>query len=434
MVSGVASIAGVNGMTNSTGGGLRRSGLSDAAAPPVGQRSEGLVARAVGWCVLFVACQGAMGPGDQAVVLFTLALAEAASAVMLAGCDGSKNHGGLVERWPAALGQVLLRWCLFSLALVAAAGAGLLGFFASHPMAVICLAGLALLLSLLRMTAACRSALGRFGAAAADGRNLLLAGMISAIAVLTPVGVELFLGAAILGLLCLLLLLLIGLPGSLARHGRSTTASNHLCVLSGAQLVLRQTDLVLAGFILAPPAALVYLIARAMGQVVTLTLDQLQLAALCPAQAAYRSMGARGLVAAAARINLGVLLVGGGIAVTVLTAAPFVTDLAGDRTGQVGPVLFWCVLGAAAPAIFGATPLLMRAAGAGRDVGLIAVAGCVVLCAIAATTGLTTPLEIARLAAGTELGAAAVSALILGVRVGVWPGLTALLFRQIRLL
>lgn len=135
--------------------------------------------------------------------------------------------------------------------------------------------------------------------------------------------------------------------------------------------------------------------------------------------------------AAAARVNLGYMIVCGAVALIVLSMVPLV-----ERTGSLHPsfeqILLWMVIGQSAPVLFGATGLLMQAVerGAFCDLllGVTAILFLVGIWLLEPQDGLL----ITQILVAAQLSHAAICALLL-TQCGVWPGFTALFHKEIKL-
>lgn len=114
----------------------------------------------------------------------------------------------------------------------------------------------------------------------------------------------------------------------------------------------------------------------------------------------------------------------------VLTIAP---ELNFSQTGEFKEVLVWLLLAQSTPILFGATPILMRAVG--RETFYEVLLGISAAFFLAATLILNTHegVSIAQIYATSQLTVAAASALLL-TQYGIWPGLTALFHKRIKLL
>jgi hypothetical protein len=136
--------------------------------------------------------------------------------------------------------------------------------------------------------------------------------------------------------------------------------------------------------------------------------------------------------AAAARVNLSYMMVCGAVGLIVISLAPYLVQKAGEVDPVFSDVLLWLVVGQSAPVLFGATGLLMQAVerGAFYDVLIAITAGL-----FFAGLWLLNPADsilIAQTFAAAQLAQAAICALLL-TQCGVWPGLTALFHKEIKL-
>ncbi|MEH6737243.1 MAG: hypothetical protein V7695_01695 [Sulfitobacter sp.] len=133
--------------------------------------------------------------------------------------------------------------------------------------------------------------------------------------------------------------------------------------------------------------------------------------------------------AAAARVNLGYLMISGAMALFVISGGSY---LATALEPEFREILIWLVIGQSAPVLFGATGLLMRIVDRGTfyDVlgGITATMFLAGIFLLRATDGV----DVALTFAVSQLTLAAVSALLL-TQCGIWPGLTALFHKQIKL-
>ena len=133
--------------------------------------------------------------------------------------------------------------------------------------------------------------------------------------------------------------------------------------------------------------------------------------------------------AAAARVNLGYLMVSGAMALFLISCAPY---LAKVLEPEFREILIWLVIGQSAPVLFGATGLLMKIVDRGTFYDVLG--GITALMFLAGTVflGARDGVDVAQTFAVSQLTLAAVSALLL-TQCGIWPGLTALLHKQIKL-
>ena len=203
-------------------------------------------------------------------------------------------------------------------------------------------------------------------------------------------------------------------------------------VATAFRLVTRYIDILFAPFILEAAMLIAYLVARGVSMCIPLTLGGLGRKA-APQMARLSQLPKQTLFqAAAARVNLGYLMVCGAVSLLVLASAPFLSQSFGGLDSAFDEMLIWLVVGQAAPVLFGATALLMRAVdrGAFYDV-LQGVTAAMFLGALAVFDG-ASGVMMAQTLAAAQLTLAALSALLL-TQCGIWPGLTALFHKQIKL-
>ena len=136
--------------------------------------------------------------------------------------------------------------------------------------------------------------------------------------------------------------------------------------------------------------------------------------------------------AAAARVNLGYLMICGAVSLAVVEVTPHVAKVFGEADPALKSVLIWLIVGQSAPVFFGATGLLMRVVERGAFYALLRgitaglfVVGSVIVERIDAVI-------VAQTFAASQLTLAATCALLL-TQCGIWPGLTALFHKEIKL-
>ena len=213
---------------------------------------------------------------------------------------------------------------------------------------------------------------------------------------------------------------------------KSSAWLHHTAMGAGFRACIRYTDVMVIPWLLGASQIYAYCLARAlslfvpavlglMGRKLTPHLVQL---ARAEQQIPFR--------AAAARVNLSYMMVCGAVGLIVISLAPYFVQKAGEIDPVFSDVLLWLVVGQSAPVLFGATGLLMQAVerGAFYDVLLAITAGL-----FFAGLWLLDPAEavsIAQTFAAAQLAQAAICALLL-TQCGVWPGLTALFHKEIKL-
>lgn len=392
----------------------------------------GGVLTALGWLALFLVLRGAMDFGSLTLVLGAVALAEVASAWAVAGWDDSPRR----TNWADALERVLGRWIVFCVLFLGALQFGLIPFFAAEPVAVLIGLGMTLALALLKLGAACRCALlGRISAAVALRLPMVAAACLGTTH-LGELDTELGLSIVLCIILVLLTVELWGLRNILRepdmRSFRCLSAADSL--VATAPVLLRHADLMVLPFVLAPVEGAFYLVARGAASVISLAIELLLGRAAPGMDAAFHEPNGQGFVAAAARLNLGVLLVGGGAALGVLSAVPQLAGPLGLEAAPIRNILIWVVLGQAAPVFFGAVFLLLRVAGMRREGALLCLVGALSLGLSCLFLHTDDAILFAQQYASVQICVGLAGAAFLAWRTGIWPGLTAVLFRQIKLL
>ncbi len=164
------------------------------------------------------------------------------------------------------------------------------------------------------------------------------------------------------------------------------------------------------------PVSLVVLERRLGGHLAFLAEDELQ--------APFR--------AAAARVNLSYLMVSGALAIISLSVAHRVFGHLPELDASFGEVVIWLVVGQSTAVLFGASTLLMSSVGQRRLCDLIRIITLLVFLCCVWIVGPRTGVLIAQMLAVAKITHAAVCAIFLA-KYGVWPGLTALFHKEIKI-
>ena len=122
----------------------------------------------------------------------------------------------------------------------------------------------------------------------------------------------------------------------------------------------------------------------------------------------------------------------GAVSLLVLGCAPFIAGALGGLNHAFDEIVIWLVVGQAAPVLFGATALLMHAVD--RGAFYVVLQGMTATMFIGGVIVLdnTNAVVVAQTLAAAQLTQAALCALLL-TQCGVWPGLTALFHKEIKL-
>lgn len=200
----------------------------------------------------------------------------------------------------------------------------------------------------------------------------------------------------------------------------------------GFRFLTRFIDLLLAPFVLQAPVLYAYLAARVWTLIMPLALNLLGWKAAPQLITLAQRDAQTPFHAAAARVNLSYLIICGGVGVSMLGVAPLAMGGFDGLHPAFDDILLWLVIGQSAPILFGATGLLMHAVdrGAFYDVlqgmtALLFVGSIVVL-------DMSKGAQLAQTFAAAQLTQAALCAMLL-TQCGVWPGLTALFQKQIKI-
>ncbi len=376
-----------------------------------------LVCLSAGWFSLLLLLANGDATEGLALIIGTFMIAECLSA-MICETAGSR-HRTQSER----IGYVLSLWvavcCLFILLF----HFGFFDLYQSGPFAALCMLGLILLTCLLKL---CLTSIAAgFLKWLIPLRLIFVSIWILVTDMVGGIGTDVILA----GVLMLYLALLLFNAGAL----RKSFATENPFQSGGMAALMQFGDLPLVTAVLPHEQSLTYLAARGLSLIVVFGLRHLGGAAARPLRTTYQNHNKSAFITMAARINLGFLLVGGGLALLALMAGPYIQHWLALTGGPFSAVLGWTVLAASAPALFGATTLLLHTTQNARTKILIDSAAIVLLIGSAFISATPTALFAAKCLATIHLASAALAAIILARHAGIWPGLTALLLRQIRL-
>ena len=193
---------------------------------------------------------------------------------------------------------------------------------------------------------------------------------------------------------------------------------------------MRASDVLIVVWILDGRLLYAYLLARALSVIVPCSLLLLEakvsprLATLVSNQPLFQ--------AAAARVNLGYLIISGSLALLVLLLAPGVAGLAGVAGESLQEILVWMLIGQVSPILFGATRMLMQVMDRRVFYDLLTLVTTALFLIGVALMPDRSAVFIAQSLAAAQLAQSAVCALLL-TQCGVWPGLTAMLHKEIKL-
>lgn len=376
-----------------------------------------LILLGIGWLGLILALLTGNSVESWGIVLGSLLLAECLSDIISAPVLKLRKERADV------VGHALLGWLLLCGGIVFAFQPGFLDFFQGQSFAALCMLGLVLVLGLLKLP----PSHGPPGIAGQliSFRLLFSAAIVVLLDLIGATGADIIIVSIIAVNLCLLLLnadRLLRQPVSFQKVQKGWMS-----------YTVQYMDVLIMFVVLPKEQAIVYLIARGLSMTIVISLEHLSEGASAPLIRAYRRNDHAAFITMAARLNLGFLLIGGGLALGILNVGPPVGAQLFSKGSDFNAVLGWLVLGVSGPIFFGGTRVLLHATANGPISFLIDAAAVVMVVVSAVSSAAPTAVFIAQCMASAHLVSSAIAALILARRSGIWPGLTALLLRQIRL-
>ncbi|MCX7565765.1 hypothetical protein OS189_05375 [Sulfitobacter sp. F26169L] len=136
--------------------------------------------------------------------------------------------------------------------------------------------------------------------------------------------------------------------------------------------------------------------------------------------------------AAAARVNLSYMMIAGAIGLLVVSGMTFLMHEFSIVNHGFEDAFLWMVVGQSSPVLFGATALLMKVFGREVVYTLFSHLTWVFFALCMLILKVDGPVQIAQLLATAQLTLAGVCAALL-TQNGVWPGLTAVFHKKIRI-
>jgi len=180
-------------------------------------------------------------------------------------------------------------------------------------------------------------------------------------------------------------------------------------------------------------SAVIFLAAWLFCETAKLVFNGLRVALFDELVAQHRTQNAFGFAATAARANLGMMLIGGStllILLAILKAMPTDAAMVND---DFATIALWLTLAQAGGVIFGEANLLLTAAAEHRRTYWMALFWAPVFVAAVVFCLPSGPVAVAKAVAFVSLASHAHTALIVVKRFGVWPGVTALFQKELRL-
>ncbi|MDD9719422.1 hypothetical protein PVW51_01900 [Sulfitobacter sp. PR48] len=388
--------------------------------------------QAAGWVSLYLVLARQMETDMLGQTLGGLCLAEALAVIMVAGFSQADEIAPF--NWQDALEQMLVRWVSACVFFLGALIAGLLPLLAADPALLIGILGLALCLGALNLVCASRRSATGKTSKLAELRWGILAFIVFWSADLAKSDAQLTVWLCILIVLVTTALQCRGLRAMISLSHNLPARPLAETILTLVAAGVRVPDILIMPILLPPSAAGTYLAARGVAMVIEWLLKQLCRRSRREIRLALVRGGGAGFTKLAARLNLGMLLIGGGAAMGAISVSPYLAGVMGWSAHEFHQLLFWLVLVQVAPAIFGAADLLLEIAGYRRDVFLIRLVGILGFGAAAALLRPDGAVLLAQQSALLHLGLGFTMAGLLAWRAGIWPGLTGVFFGKIRLL
>lgn len=230
-----------------------------------------------------------------------------------------------------------------------------------------------------------------------------------------------------LNLIAALSLVLFRLGDDRHRQNTATLTSHH------GPTGVRTFDAVLAAVLLSSEAATQYLTAWCFALSCSYLIGTLN-GTLGPVLAdVYRTERRLKLVAVAARTNLGFLLIGGGGIVFFFLSAQFSLGQTHSNPDLIVPIMIWLFVSHCGPVIMGASDLLMSITGMHAQKSWVLLLWASTAVGTILFLAPDNPVTFAMWVATFHIGYSTHLALVLGLRHGVWPGITALLQKELKL-
>ncbi|WP_093738465.1 hypothetical protein [Sulfitobacter delicatus] len=407
-------------------------GYSNIAEAPNMPSAAGAVLLAGGWLSFAVIANEVMIPSDFSLVLVALTIAEVIGRLLVTGWVSIDRETHLFS-WSHSLASIMLRWVAFVAMLGVLFAVAPMPLLIGQPISMLYIAGASLALSVSNLAAAQRSALHQNRYNIFPLRMVFAAALLWGLDEISEIDAGLLLSALLLLWLAVAVTLLQGLPSPFSEVGSPRQPQLRKTVLAFGPALLKVADILILPCVLSPVPAAGYIGMRAGGLLTIFTLSSVQAATRERLKRNSAPSLAAEFAADAARLNLGLLLIGGGVSVGILVIQPYITPHFSPFASGDVTVLLWILLGALAPALLGAAPVLLSLTGHRREWALISFVGVLLLAALTYSLRISTPLGLAQVYAAVQLATIACAALIIGRTRGVWPGLTAVLFRRIRL-
>lgn len=147
----------------------------------------------------------------------------------------------------------------------------------------------------------------------------------------------------------------------------------------------------------------------------------------------YRTEERHKRIAVAARTNLGFLLIGGGGVMFLFLSTQFILNQTHSNSTLIAPITVWLFLSHCGPVFMGASDLLMGVTRMHVQKSWILLLWASTAVGTMLLIAPDHPVQLAMWVAAFHIGYNTHLALILGIQQGIWPGITALMQKELKL-
>lgn len=370
---------------------------------------------ATGFCAVLWSLPSFLSASDIGVILGVIAGAEMFAYLFLQGKTANSTLENLVACWIALCVAVSFAVFLEGIAV-----------FKGQPIAALCLLGMTLPLSLMRFyTLSC--AISVFAQVVYSARLIVFALGFWILNQLAPASVELIVAFSVFLVAMMLAAVLWGRDK--AAESQATQGISNQGMLSW----LKYADVLVAASLFPPTIFFPYLVAKGISMILVAFLRGFEISTQPQLSAAVAAQDQARFAAITARINLGILLMIGGLAVGLLGILPLISLFPIIDLQTVHSIALWLLLAESVPALCGATTLILRNIGFKIYDRSLTILGCLVFLSLSFALPTENSVQVAKTYATVQICIGFAGAVVLAVKAGVWPGVTAVLFRQIRL-
>lgn len=307
--------------------------------------------------------------------------------------------------------------------------------FASFPEAVLILALQSSILLYLKFFAPTGGAGRSVIAALISGRYIFAFAVILALVGLRDFQIEHALYAVCAA--CFLLLCVQAISARKVTFGpfymSAGQSTNQVAIFKLVTQAKNYVDILVVPFLFNTPDLAVYLAARAFAALACPAVLILGIRTRHLLQESYRHERNEVFARVAARLNLGLFLIGGGSALIPLALGKICAPLLGENQSLFIILLFWLVAVQSCAFIFGSFSEIFRVSGKVKRVNLFSVNLLIFFLTYCILDGSLLIIDYVVVIFALHFLNGLISAIIVARNFGIWPGPTALFFGQIRL-